>query len=232
MGHTGDTEPRPSVQADEEAAVAAAIRDLEAGVPGSLETLERLARHYARAGRPDQAYRCAARLLRVARAGEERAAILLSLGALQEKMLDFARAAAHYRAALAQDPADPMVRYFAHNNLGFSLIQLARLEEAEPHLRTALALDPGRSNAYKNLGLCCYGQGLPEQAAEWFLSGIETAPDDPRSLWHLLELLGEHPEIRAGLPDFDARLAAARRAVERHLGEPLPSPLPGARGVH
>ena len=85
--------------------------------------------------------------------------------------------------------------YLLNNNLGYSLNQLGRHGEAESYCRAAIAIDAGRHNAHKNLGLSLQGQGKYLEAAQCFLQATQAAPDDLRALGHLEDLLAQHEEI-------------------------------------
>jgi tetratricopeptide (TPR) repeat protein len=143
----------------------------------------------------------------------------LVLGALDEHRHDWEGAIAHYRAVLAQVPQDSDTRYFGNNNLGFSLIQLGRLDEAEPYCVTATEVKPRRHNAYKNLGLVFIGQGRWLDGALSRLEASRRAPDDPRAWQHLEQLLRAKPslldqslELRTGISLVEKALAGGEGA--------------------
>ena len=79
---------------------------------------------------------------------------------------------------------------------------LGRHADAEVHTRAAIALDPERHNAHKNLGLALAGQGRFEEAARSLLEADRRCPPDTRARGHLTTLLAEHPEILAGDPSL------------------------------
>ncbi|SDD81075.1 tetratricopeptide repeat protein [Rhodospira trueperi] len=142
------------------------------------------------------------RRLAVATSANERALAFLLLGLMGERRHDWTDAIHQYCRVLAEEPTDPEVAYFANNNLGYSLVQLSRFDEAEPYCLTAIGIDPTRHNAHKNLGLVRQGQERPGEAAACFMEASRLRPSDRRS-WHLLQaLLGRVP----GLLDRDAHL--------------------------
>jgi hypothetical protein len=62
----------------------------------------------------------------------------LHLGLEAEERQDLEEAATNYLRIVALVLADDMVRYFGHNNLAYSLIQLSRFDEAEAHCLAAI----------------------------------------------------------------------------------------------
>lgn len=155
---------------------------------------------HSRAGRPAVALGHLERLLEDAPEPGERARILFGTGQLREQLSDFAGAAEAYAQALRLEPADRQVWYFLHNNLGYCLTTLGRHVEAEDRCRQAVAIDPARHNAHKNLGLALQGQGRLAEAARSFLIARDRCPEDTRAARHLMLLLEAHPEVGRDLP--------------------------------
>jgi Flp pilus assembly protein TadD len=91
---------------------------------------------------------------------------------------------------------------------------LRRHPEAEANCRAAIAIDPSRHNAYKNLGLALAGQGRPLEAARCLLEADRRCPTDGRARRHLAELLAENPELLIA----DPALTAACREREIRAG--------------
>jgi tetratricopeptide (TPR) repeat protein len=114
---------------------------------------------------------------------------------------------------LEAGPVDTHTRYFLRNNLGYTLNQLRRFAEAGPLLREAIQVDPERTNVYKNLGLSLWGLARYIEAAVCFIDATRVNAADSRSLNHLEQLFGGHPEIANSIPDFDTLLSACRGAV-------------------
>jgi Flp pilus assembly protein TadD len=96
---------------------------------------------------------------------------------------------------LACDPEDPAVKYFGNNNLGYSLIQLGRFDEAEDYCLAAIEVNGHRHNAHKNLGLARAGQGRWLDAALSLTEAARLCPEDPRAWLHLQKLLAERPAL-------------------------------------
>jgi tetratricopeptide (TPR) repeat protein len=186
--------------------------DLRAHVTESERALEeavwQLARFYSMVGRQGDATACVTRLLANTPDPAKQAGGYLALGQLLEQGDHYAEAEAMYAQGLAILPAAGEVGYFLHNNRGYCLNLLGRHAEAEVHCRAAIALDPVRHNAHKNLGLALAGQGRLGEAAHCLLEADGRCPNDPRARGHLTALLTENPELL----EADPALATACRA--------------------
>jgi tetratricopeptide (TPR) repeat protein len=178
------------------------------------DTLWSLAVLYSQTGRLADSRKCLDRLLVLARDLEERAHCILAMGQLMEKLRDYEGAVKYYRQAFEMEPCKTEVWYFINNNLGFSLNQIGMYQEAEPYLKAAIAIDPCRPNAHKNLGLCHVGLGDFAFASRCFVVATQVNASDPRSLKHLEELFQEHPELLVDEKDLAEELDACRKAVE------------------
>ena len=102
-----------------------------------------------------------------------------------------------YRVAV-QHPNTPL----AHSNLGMVLNKLERYEEAETHLRRAIALDSKTKHAHRHLGNALYGQGRYAEAVDAYLVATEQHPDDAvahASLGATLNVLGRNEEAETHL---------------------------------
>jgi tetratricopeptide (TPR) repeat protein len=186
--------------------------DLRARITKTEETLEdavwQLARFYSVVGRHADATACVTRLLANTADPGKQAGGYLGLGQLLEQQDRYAEAEAAYARGLEIMPATGRGGYFLHNNRGYCLNELGRHAEAEVHCRAAIALDPARHNAHKNLGLALAGQGQFVEAACCLLEADRRCPGDGRAHKHLADLLASHPEVL--VEDLD--LAAACRA--------------------
>jgi len=186
--------------------------DLCAGIAKCEEALEdavwQLARFYSMVGRQGDATACVTRLLANTPDPAKQAGGYLALGQLLEQGDHYAEAEAMYAQGLAILPAAGDVGYFLHNNRGYCLNLLGRHAEAEVHCRAAIALDPVRHNAHKNLGLALAGQGRLGEAACCLLEADRRFPGDERARGHLTALLTENPELL----EADPALATACRA--------------------
>jgi tetratricopeptide (TPR) repeat protein len=156
----------------------------------------------------------AEKLLADPRGPEDRARAHLTLGCLHENEADWEAAIVSYREMLANDPQDPILQYYGNNNLGFSLIQLGRFDEAEDYCAAAIAVDEGRHNAHKNLGLVCQGQGRWADAAMCFVAAYRRNPRDPRAWRHLQQLLEARPNLLLQDEGLRREVGALRRMIE------------------
>lgn len=173
--------------------------DLRARVTACEDALEdavwQIARFYSAAGRLDEATACVMRLLDGTTDPAKQAGGYLALGQLLEQEDRYAEAEVAYARGLAIMPAAGKVGYFLRNNRGYCLNELGRHAEAEVHCRAAIALDPARHNAHKNLGLALAGQGRLGEAAHCLLEADRLYPADDRARRYLAELLAAHPEV-------------------------------------
>ena len=70
-----------------------------------------------------------------------------------EGLENWQAAADAYRLARSANSPDPLVRYFASNNLGYVLVQMEWYEEAAECCREAIAINPEQYNAHQHLGV-------------------------------------------------------------------------------
>jgi tetratricopeptide (TPR) repeat protein len=187
------------------------LRELNESLGTSKDALWKLAWLYSETGRHDKASAFISRLARLSANREEAASCLLAQGQLSEQGQDYESAVRHYRAALALEQRQAPTWYWIHNNLGYSLVRLGRCHEATTYLQVALAVDPTRSNAFKNMGLAMLGLNENAKAAEWFVTATRVKPADRRSLKHLEQLVEEHPELLTQVSTLQGDLDACRR---------------------
>lgn len=148
------------------------------------------------------------RQLTEAETPDGRAVALLRLGGLAERCNDWQDAVDCYGAALYQGSTLIDVAYYGNNNRAYSLIQLGRFDEAEPHCLAAIEILPERHNAHKNLGLARQGQGRWAEAAHSFVKAATLCPADGRARHLLNALLAAHPDILRTDPTLDYHLVA------------------------
>jgi tetratricopeptide (TPR) repeat protein len=147
---------------------------------------------------------------------EKRAECFLLLGVECENTDDHETAAKLYRLGIEFGPTEIGTWYFLHNNLGYCLNRLGLHDEAERMCLTAIRVDPGRFNAYKNLGMARRGQGRYPEAAAQFIKAAFIYPPDLRSIGHLQEILANHrEEVEREIPDITGHLAAAIDARQK-----------------
>jgi tetratricopeptide (TPR) repeat protein len=169
---------------------------------------------YSRTGRQAQAMRHVRALLESTADAAEQAQYLLALGQLMEQSGDHVAASAFYREGLALGSGAAGARYLLHNNLAYCVNQTGGHAEAETLCRAAIAMDPERHNAYKNLGVALEGQGRLAEAVDAFVQAVHHNPGDPRALRHLEQLAAAHADAAARVPDLIAKIDACRERVD------------------
>jgi tetratricopeptide (TPR) repeat protein len=150
-----------------------------------------------------------------------RARCFLTMGQLFEKKRDFTAAVAAYSRAFTLPARENDTWYLLNNNLGYSLNQMGRQVEAEAFCRAAIAIDPDRHNAHKNLGLSLQGQGRYLEAAHCLLRAAQARPEDFRALDHLEDLLAQHDEIGRDHPEILEAAQECREAARKARAERL-----------
>ena len=179
-----------------------------------LNALWDLAYFYSKAGRQERSQTYLERYIASTDDLEKRAGCFLALGQSMEQMRDFESAIVFYSRAFVLEPANNGTWYLIHNNLGYCLNHFGRYSEAEGYCRSAIKIDPSRHNAYKNLGVSLAGQGDFANAAENLIRATKANASDGRALKLLEQLLVEHPEVKAEMPDIEERIQACRAAVK------------------
>jgi tetratricopeptide (TPR) repeat protein len=160
-----------------------------------LEFLSALAQECAAKGRFAAAQEYFELLLQDAESEAVQAYCLLSIGQLQEQQEDYAAAIDWYRKAFRLRPGTDGTWYLLHNNLGYCLNRFGLHLEAEALCRKAIAIDPRRHNAHKNLGIALEGQGCIDAAAREYLAASRLQPEDRRAARLLRRLAQAHPEV-------------------------------------
>lgn len=134
---------------------------------------------------PDRAedqYRAALELK--ALATPERVSGLVNLGVLHFNRKAFQRAMAPFRAALELDTTHAQARDYlirVHVVLGYKLVADARYDEALEEYGKGLDLDQRSFAPLVRSAYVYYLTQNYEDAAEWFLKGLEVNPDDART---------------------------------------------------
>ena len=103
-----------------------------------------------------------------------------------------------WRDTAAKVPANAR----AQSNLGMSLLQAGRVEEAVACFGKAVALDPGYFEANGNLAVALERLGRSEEAVPYMRKAVELGPESARAHETLVRLLG-------GLGRWDEAAAAA-----------------------
>lgn len=160
-----------------------------------LDFLSALAQECASKGRFAAAQEYFELLLKDADSEQVEAYCLLSIGQLQEQQENHAAAIDWYRKAFRLRPGADGTWYLLYNNLGYCLNRFGQYAEAETLCRKAIAIDPGRHNAHKNVGLALEGQGCFKAAAREYLAAAGLQPEDRRAYRLFRRLSAAHPEV-------------------------------------
>ena len=212
--------PRPATTATAEAALLRRLAYCTHPAERRHLTLE-LVVLYSYSGRQAEAMGHLRRLLEGTGDPAEQADYLLGLGQLMEQVGDHAGASVFYQEGLALPRAPTDTRYLLHNNLGYCRNAAHRHAEAEEHCRAAIAIDPQRHNAQKNLGVALEGQGRCAEAVAAYVQAVHRNPHDPRALQHLERMVAAHPALADAVTGLAATLEACRdRVLAARLGMP------------
>jgi tetratricopeptide (TPR) repeat protein len=180
-----------------------------------------LARECGESGRYDGAFGYVEKISNLEQDPDARAHCFLTMGQLFEGKRDFQGAVDAYSRAFALPVRKNDTWYFLNNNLGYSLNQIGDHDEAEPRCRAAIAINPDRHNAHKNLGISLQGQGRYLEAAQSLLRAARVARGDTRALDHLENLLSQHEEIGTDHPEILEAVQECREAVRKARAERL-----------
>ena len=138
----------------------------------------------------------------------------LAMGQLMEQIHDYKAAIEFYEQAILLEPNTKPVAYLINNNMGYCLNYVGRYQEAETYCKKAVAIDPERQNAYKNLGISLEGQGYINEAAQCYIRAIQANANDPRALSHLEDLIASNRGIVSAINDIHEQLEDCRQAVK------------------
>jgi tetratricopeptide (TPR) repeat protein len=191
----------------------------EKSIPASHESLDlsrvlwQMGNVFLGKGNQQPGVLCLLRLLDISSDQEQRAECFLLLGAECEKADDYSAAARFYQQGIECGPKEIRTRYFLHNNLGYCLNHFKRHKEASEHCRTAIAVNPGNFNAYKNLGIALEGLGRYVEAVKCHIKACNIYPQDSRALKHLEILVASHPEVCRDMPDIIEGIDSCRHAA-------------------
>lgn len=178
------------------------------------EALEPLVVFYSRVGQQERAYHYLKLWMKHARSQDELADCLLLSGQLAEQVNQPEAAIAFYREGLTHKTDNIRILYFLRNNLAYCLNTRGEYLAALDHAQHAIALDPSRANAFKNLGVSLQGLGRYTEAARAWLKATHVDVGDRRSLDLLEKLLEtQRGKVLAEIPDLDEQLEACRRAA-------------------
>jgi len=168
---------------------------------------------YSYSGRQTLALQHLHRLLESTADPAEQADYLLGLGQLMEQVGDHGGASAFYREGLALPRAPAETRHLLHDNLGACLNRAGAFAAAEAHCRAAIALDAGRHDAHRNLGVALEGQERLVDAARAFIRAVQLEPRDPQALQHLERLVRSRPSLPEALSALASHVEECRALV-------------------
>ncbi len=143
----------------------------------------------------------------------------LGVAAQREVPAQHERAIALFGEALRINPADAQL----HNNLGTTLMELGRLDEAVAEERQSIRYAPGYAEAYGNLGVALHKLGRQDEAAAAYRTALDIKPGLTFARTNLAILLaqaGHSEEARtqlegaAALPATDPGAPAGAAAVQ------------------
>ncbi len=193
-------------------------RRLQRRLRAQEEALEQaiygLARLYSTTGRQGAGISLIRRLIPFLEDREKLARAYLSLGQLMEQLGDYASALQLYSQGLSLEPTSKLFRYLLNNNLGYCLNLEGQPEQAEEHCRVAIAIDPSRYSAHKNLGRSLEQQGQLLAAAHQYVEATKLSASDRRALDHLEDLVTEHPKLVEEYPGLSDQMEDCRQAVD------------------
>jgi tetratricopeptide (TPR) repeat protein len=161
---------------------------------------------------------------------------------------DFEGSLAHAQAAVALAPDHP----YAVRILGTALLNLARVDEAEPHLRRALALQPGLALAQVDLAFTLLLAGRMPEGWDWYekrwndtarlqrptywkaayeWQGLQQPLAGQRIVVYGEQGLGDQVQFARYLPLLQAMGATVHAALRPELVPLLEHCFPGVQGV-
>jgi tetratricopeptide (TPR) repeat protein len=161
------------------------------------------------------AYAYAEKMLLYAEDARDKAYCLLCMGQAKERAGDYGEALKIYLSAMDLPPERNDNWYFLYNNTGYCLNLFERHVEAAPYCRAAIAINPNRHNAFKNLGVALQGQGEYTKAAAAYIEAIRIWPRDGRALNLLEELVSREGERILDIGHLMAEVKKCRDLVER-----------------
>ena len=134
-----------------------------------------------RAGRTTEAYRHFARVLRVEQRldAKVRSRLHYFLGAIFGEQHKWSVAEYHFRTVVQVEPTFPRI----HESLAEVLLRRGQIDEADGHLRLALAEEPYSWTGHYLRGLLESRRRRWEQALESFVQAVDIDPHEPRG-WH------------------------------------------------
>jgi Tfp pilus assembly protein PilF len=133
-----------------------------------------------------------------------------------------AAAAVYQKRAVALRPGDGEL----WNNLGRTLFQLGRLDEAQDALERAIDLAPHVAQAWHNLGLLWFNRCDMKQARHYFAHALSVEPGSPHVEWDMAYSYLLDGDLVRGFGGYDVRFKVRHQWVyekpmQLWAGEPL-----------
>jgi tetratricopeptide (TPR) repeat protein len=119
----------------------------------------------------------------------------LARGEVAEAEEKWGLALEHYGIGLSLLPKDTKTGYFLFNNAAHCLNALELYSVGESYCRRAIAIDPMRPEAYRNLAVSLRSHGNLRGAALCLVEAIKISPSDERTVQLLKQLLTDHPTL-------------------------------------
>jgi len=97
--------------------------------------------------------------------------------------------------------------YVAENNLGLSLMELGRNEDAVGHFESATRIQPDFATAYHNLGVALHAVGRHQQAVEAYKKEINLNPTNSEAYYRMGLALSSQKRYLEAVPAFRKSLS-------------------------
>ena len=104
--------------------------------------------------------------------------------------------------------------FVAHHNLGFSLAEKGRFDEAIVHYRKSIQIFPGFCESYSNLGFIAFKQGNFQEAILEYQNAIACNPDSAQSYYMLANQYFELKQIDNAIINYAKALKIRPEYVE------------------
>ncbi len=106
----------------------------------------------------------------------------------------------------------------AHLHFGNYALQNRNVDEAIPHFREALAIEPGLSDAYGALGTALQLKGLRQEAMRCLQQALALKPDYPEAHFNLGAILQAQAQVDEAIPHFQRAIELKPHYAEAYSG--------------
>ncbi len=117
-----------------------------------------------------------------------------------------------WQDTVAKAPNNPR----AHNNLGNTLVQQSRVDEAIVHYQTALEVDPNNFDAHSNLGAALAQQGRVDEVIAHYRKSLELDPNDAQFCHNLGIALVQCGRVGEAIAHYQKALETAPNDAQFH----------------